>query len=416
MSLTTFDSNNVFYKDTIGNVRSAQEDSHGVAQTPNGDLFVVCDGMGGHVGGKQASSIAVNSIIEHLSKQRYPNPQQALNDALQLANMQIIGYSSQHPELRGMGTTACIVLLQDTEAYIAHVGDSRIYLFLGKEKQLHRITKDHSYVQTLVDSGQITDEEAEQHPQKNRILKALGIKPELSPTFNSLKPKNDDVFLICSDGLSGMVNDKTIERVLSSGNSIARSGEDLIDLALEAGGVDNITVELIKVTNSPHRKSDFQSFNPGAKKRKRKESNHEKTDSSDEDTTQSNNSSALRVIKTILIGLVACAIIGYGIYFVGKKVGASTKQSEIERLTAEIERDSTTYIKAKQRFDRIDKEYREAKSQAKQKDTGTYSKAKQKEDSLATALESAKTNMDEANDELLQNKQRRDSLIKINTK
>lgn len=263
MSLTIIDNKNIYQKDVIGNVRKAQEDSHDIAAlTPNGDVFVVCDGMGGHVGGKQASSIAVKSIIDYLKKEKYPQPTQALNEALQFANMQILGYANEHPELKGMGTTACIVLLQESEAYIAHVGDSRIYLYLGKEKQLHRITKDHSFVQTLVDAGQITDEEAEHHPNKNRILKALGIKPDLSPTFNKVQPKNGDVFLICSDGLSGMISDSIITDVLSQKNEIAAKGDTLINLALDAGGTDNITVELIQIANSPHTKSQFRSFNP----------------------------------------------------------------------------------------------------------------------------------------------------------
>lgn len=263
MSLTIVNSDNVFQKDVIGNVRTAQEDSHDITiLTPNGDVFVVCDGMGGHVGGKQASSIAVKSIIEYLKKEKYDQPMQALNDALQFANMQILGYAKEHPELRGMGTTACIVLLQDTEAYIAHVGDSRIYLYMGKEQQLHRVTKDHSYVQTLVDAGQITDEEAEHHPNKNRILKALGIKPELVPTCNVLRPKNGDCFLICSDGLSGMITDATIQNVLQQNISLNNKGEQLIQLALQAGGLDNITVELINICNSPYEASQFISFNP----------------------------------------------------------------------------------------------------------------------------------------------------------
>lgn len=263
MSLTIFNSNNIYHKEDIGIVRTAQEDSHDVAaMTPNGDVFVVCDGMGGHVGGKQASSTAVKCIIEYLKRERYPDPMKALDDALQFANMQILGYANEHPELKGMGTTACIVLLQDSEAYIAHVGDSRIYLYLGKEKALHRITKDHSYVQNLVDLGQITEEEAEHHPHKNRILKALGIKPDLSPTINIVRPKNGDVFLICSDGLCGMISDSIITDILSDGNTtIEEKGDMLIHSALAAGGTDNITVELITIANSPHSKSIFHSYN-----------------------------------------------------------------------------------------------------------------------------------------------------------
>jgi serine/threonine protein phosphatase PrpC len=266
MGLTIINASNIFLKDEKGKVRMAQEDSHDMAAlTPNGDVFVVCDGMGGHVGGRTASSIAVKCIIEHLKKERYANPSQALDGALQFANMQILGRAADQPELKGMGTTACILLLRSDEAFIAHIGDSRIYLYLGKEKQLYRITKDHSYVQTLIDAGEITDEEAESHPNKNRILKALGINPELKPSISvrSILPKNGDVFLICSDGLNSMISDNTIRDVLSTDITIEQKGESLIDLAMEEGGTDNITVELIQISNSPHKRSVFRSYSPG---------------------------------------------------------------------------------------------------------------------------------------------------------
>ena len=263
---------NIFKKGVIGNVRKAQEDSHDMAlKTPNGDLFVVCDGMGGHVGGAKASSLAVESIISYMKGQYYPNPIDALNGSLQFANMQILGFADAHPEYKGMGTTACIVLMRDNDVWIAHAGDSRIYLYLGKERQLHRITRDHSLVQTLVDSGQITDDEAEHHPNKNRILKALGIKPELKPTFNHLNqpihPKNGDIFLICTDGLCGMISDNTIERVLGDNSSLANKGEVLISLAMQGeivqpGGQDNCTLELIQIDGSPFKTSYFHSENP----------------------------------------------------------------------------------------------------------------------------------------------------------
>ena len=276
MSLTT-NIDNIYKNGVIGNVRKAQEDSHDMKlKTPNGDVFVVCDGMGGHVGGAKASSLAVESIMAFLNKEKSNNPIEALNGALQFANTQIIGYASEHPEFKGMGTTACILLFQGDEAWIAHVGDSRIYLYLGKEKELHRITKDHSYVQMLVDTGQMDEEQAETDPRKNRILKALGVTTKLEPTFNfqnkPILPKNDDIFLICSDGLSGMIPDKTIKEVLSKKElSIEQKGDELIRRAMEGetvqpGGQDNCTVELIKVDNSPWKESEFKSFNPGKKK------------------------------------------------------------------------------------------------------------------------------------------------------
>lgn len=259
---------NIFDKDDIGRVRKAQEDSHDMAlKTPNGDVFVVCDGMGGHVGGAKASSIAVESIINNLKEKKYDDPVDALNDSLQFANMQIRGFANDHLEYKGMGTTACVLLLQSDGAYYAHVGDSRIYLYLGKEKKLHRITKDHSYVQSLVDKNIIDDDQAETHSQKNRILKALGVTPNLEPTFNKAKPKNGDIFLICSDGLSGMIPDSTIEKVLGQNGTLESKGELLINLAMQGetvqpGGQDNCTLELIEIDNSPWAKSEYESFNP----------------------------------------------------------------------------------------------------------------------------------------------------------
>lgn len=276
MSLTT-NIDNIYKNGVIGNVRKAQEDSHDMKlKTPNGDVFVVCDGMGGHVGGAKASSLAVESIMAFLNKEKYNNPIEALNGALQFANTQIIGYASEHPEFKGMGTTACVLLFQGDEAWIAHVGDSRIYLYLGKEKELHRITVDHSYVQMLVDKGLLDEEQAETDPNKNRILKALGVTTKLEPTFNfqnkPILPKNDDIFLICSDGLSGMIPDKTIKEILSKKElSIEQKGDELIRRAMEGetvqpGGQDNCTVELIKVDNSPWKESEFKSYNPGKRK------------------------------------------------------------------------------------------------------------------------------------------------------
>ncbi|MDR1552065.1 MAG: Stp1/IreP family PP2C-type Ser/Thr phosphatase [Prevotellaceae bacterium] len=239
----------------VGLVRKANEDNCGFAQTPNGNLFVVCDGMGGHVGGATASKIGVDKIIEYLSKEKYSNIKQALNDALVFANMQILGTAKENPELKGMGTTACILLVTSDEAWIAHAGDSRIYLYADKENLLHRITKDHSFVQGLIDSGEIRDEDAENHPQKNIILKALGIKEDIKPTVcaRPVLPAKNDIFLICSDGLSGMIDDATIESVLRKNASLEKKVNELIDLALENGGKDNVTAQLIRLAESQYK-------------------------------------------------------------------------------------------------------------------------------------------------------------------
>lgn len=250
-------------KDDVGLVRKAQEDSHGMwGETPNGPLFVVCDGMGGHVGGSKASSLAVASIHDYLKSEKYADIEEAMKAALRYANDQILGYAQDHPEYRGMGTTACILLLQGDKAHIAHIGDSRIYLYLGKKQTLHRVTKDHSYVQTLVDAGEITDEEAEHHPNKNRILQALGAKQALRPGYQVICPQTGDIFLICSDGMSGMTTDACMERTLSEPISLEAKVNKLIQQALDGGGNDNVTVELVRIEKSPNVETKFTDYNP----------------------------------------------------------------------------------------------------------------------------------------------------------
>jgi protein phosphatase len=262
MNLIDFNKD-VYSVSDVGLVRQANEDNCYAAETPNGFLFVVCDGMGGHVGGARASAIAVNSIVNFFTKEHYAVIGQALEDALNFANCQILDVAAKQPELKGMGTTACIVLLRDEKAYFAHIGDSRIYFYCNKQQQLHRLTKDHSVVQGLVDQGVITEAEAEHHPNKNRILKTLGIKKDIQPDVCQMPvlPAKGDVFLICSDGLSGMVNDELLLHVLEQKGSLQEKGGNMLIFAKQAGGTDNITIQLIHISNSPHACSTFISKN-----------------------------------------------------------------------------------------------------------------------------------------------------------
>ena len=245
----------------VGKVRSANEDNYGDALTPNGHIFVVCDGMGGHVGGAKASSIAVSSIIEYFQREKHSNIIQAIDRAFSFANEQIFANALSSPELKGMGTTAVVLIISGEESFIGHVGDSRIYL--KSNNRLHRITKDHSFVQTLVDSGVISDEEAESHPNKNQILKALGTSSVVEGTICQvpLQVKSGDVFLLCSDGLNGMVNDRGLEMMLQ-GQNLTQSGEDLIRAALDAGGLDNVTATMVAIEESAHSISKFVDYNP----------------------------------------------------------------------------------------------------------------------------------------------------------
>ena len=248
-------------KTHVGKVRSANEDNLGEAITPNGHLFIVCDGMGGHVGGAVASGIAVNSILEFFQREVYDNLIQAIDHSLSFANEQIFASALNNPDLKGMGTTAVLLLIKDEECFIGHVGDSRIYLY--SNNILNRITKDHSFVQTLVDNGIIDDEDAENHPNKNRILQALGIASIVKSTVCQLSilPKASDIFLLCSDGLNGMVSDKDIHHILQEDN-LSVCVENLITAALNGGGTDNITATLVLIEESPHLSSRFTDFNP----------------------------------------------------------------------------------------------------------------------------------------------------------
>ena len=305
-----------------GQVRQANEDSCGFATVPNGELFVVCDGMGGHVGGATASRIAVEQIIQHFKAQHYPNIYQALHDALCRANIQIIGAANAEPSLKGMGTTACIVLVDGNDAYIAHVGDSRIYLYEEQKKRLFRITKDHSFVQSLVDMGQLDDRDAEHHPRKNVIMKALGIKEELKPEvfMSPVQPAKGDMFLICSDGLSGMVDDDGIEAILSSDQSVEQKVLDLVTNANVPGkGLDNITAQVIKVVESPYPLSNHPDHNPNWRNNSNSNPTLDLTKESDPQPVTPPKKKKVKLLLAILIPAIALMLLiggGVAAYFI----------------------------------------------------------------------------------------------------
>ena len=328
-----------------GQVRKANEDSCGFATVPNGELFVVCDGMGGHVGGATASRIAVDQIIEHFKAQRYPNIYQALNDALCRANIQIIGAANADPSLKGMGTTACIVLVDGHDAYIAHVGDSRIYLFEAQKQRLFRITKDHSFVQSLVDMGQLDDREAEHHPRKNVIMKALGIKEDLHPEvfMSPVQPAKGDMFMICSDGLSGMVDDDGIEAIMGSDQSTEQKVMDLVTNANVPGkGLDNITAQIIKVVESPYPVSNHPDHNPAWRKGPdagptlKQQKNPSRLGAAQEAPAKKKTKMLLAILipAVVLLLLIGGGVAAYFIWWHGKDKG---KVEPIEPKPNEIE-------------------------------------------------------------------------------
>jgi len=236
----------------IGCLRQNNEDSFGYWEPEDdkqflrkGRLAVVADGMGGYEGGQEASRLAVETLMAVYRDFGGDDPQAALIEGLQAAHEQIRQYSFAHPELRGMGTTCTAAAIVQDALYYVHVGDTRLYLI--RDGHITRVTRDHSYVGRLVESGMISSEEAETHPQRNILTAALGTNPDLimdSPGRpEPLRP--EDVLLICSDGLWGQVRDSEILDAVEN-KSAEQAGRKLIELARERGGPDNITVEILR--------------------------------------------------------------------------------------------------------------------------------------------------------------------------
>ncbi len=229
-----------FYTRThIGLVRKKNEDSCYAAELNDGFFAIVADGMGGHNGGEVASGIVIDTSRLYLEEK--PLAQLTPDDiihVLSLSNKNVWEKACRDKELKGMGSTATLVLIRDDEAIIGHVGDSRAYLF--RNGQLEQLTKDHSYVQILIESGYITKEEALRHPHRNIITRAIGTENEVQPDVLTIDLLTGDVLLLCSDGLNNAVTDETITEILKNG--IPEAADKLIEASLAAGGTDNISV------------------------------------------------------------------------------------------------------------------------------------------------------------------------------
>ena len=236
-------------KTDVGRVRQENQDDYRAGELPGGAVWaLVCDGMGGAKGGREASQGACN-VIENVFQEQYAQcgagqEEAFLKKALIYANRFVFQKASHEESLAGMGTTAVCALVRGGTVYLCHAGDSRAYLF--RAGKLAQLTHDHSYVQELVDCGTITVEEAEHHPQKNIITKALGVDYRLEPEFTSEKLQKGDVLLLCTDGLTNMVADVDIAQVLRE-VPFFDATSILVDRALQAGGQDNITVLLMGV-------------------------------------------------------------------------------------------------------------------------------------------------------------------------
>ena len=229
----------------VGRVRSRNEDHFGEFTRSDGThLLVVADGMGGHRAGATASRITVETVGEVFRATQGP-PEETLRAALEAANTRVHDMAAATAEMRGMGTTAVLLLLSpDGPGFVAHVGDSRAYRY--RDDALRPLTQDHSVVAELERRGLISAEEAAVHPRRNEIMRSVGVAPTIDVEVQAIDVKPGDRYLLCSDGLSGMV-DETEIAVILEGSSPEHAARALVERANEHGGHDNVTVQVVAV-------------------------------------------------------------------------------------------------------------------------------------------------------------------------
>jgi len=232
----------------VGMIRSGNEDNFAVHATGDRGLFIVADGMGGHAAGEVASEMAVQIVerelqgVKSLDDRSVP---ETVAEALRKANRNIHDRTITEVDKQGMGTTASVLLISAMRYLIGQVGDSRVYLL--RDGALHQLTKDHSYVQEQVDAGFLTPEQARYHPYSNVITRCVGASPEVEPDIYAGETKIGDLFLVASDGLTGMVDDRRLQMLLMSRAEPERKVHALISEANGRGGLDNITAIVVQV-------------------------------------------------------------------------------------------------------------------------------------------------------------------------
>lgn len=230
----------------VGKHRKNNEDSYYIDK--NERFFILADGMGGHLAGETASQLATQLISENLIKLG-ENPKESdiikeIKESIEKANTEIFNESKDIEKYRGMGTTLTVAYIFNNKLIFANVGDSRIYRLNLEDNEIFQLTKDDSYVNYLIEIGEITEDEAKVHPKKNVLTKALGTNEKVSFDLCQIDLKNKDVILLCSDGLTNMVNNEDILNLVKN-NQPLKTHEVLINEALNNGGIDNVTLILI---------------------------------------------------------------------------------------------------------------------------------------------------------------------------
>lgn len=238
----------VFGKTDVGKVRDSNQDTYCCGKLSDTVLYaVVCDGMGGASGGNVASEIAAKILAQRITAQYRDHMPQAsvlnmLESAMDAANVDVFDRAATDAALYGMGTTLVAVIVDGTQVYSAHVGDSRLYALT--KNGFRQITTDHSVVQEMIEKGQLTAEQARSHPRKHFITRAIGVEGNVRCDFDTFTIENNDRLLLCTDGLTNMLPDDTIGRFLQNGNP-ADLPDTLIQAANDAGGEDNITAVIL---------------------------------------------------------------------------------------------------------------------------------------------------------------------------
>jgi len=231
----------------IGERRRINQDyvfcsQNAIGKLPN--LFIVADGMGGHNAGDYASKFCVEFFKQRIEESDLISPIALIEAAIKETNDILISKAQEQSELEGMGTTFVVATIFDLVMYVANIGDSRLYV-IGKE--MKQITEDHSLVEAMVKTGELDRNEARVHPNKNIITRALGANANVEPDFFEVNLEEGDTVLMCSDGLTNMLEDETIERIIRENDDLETVAETLVKCANQNGGKDNIAINIIKV-------------------------------------------------------------------------------------------------------------------------------------------------------------------------
>lgn len=230
----------------IGRRRKLNQDYIYSSEQPVGhlpNLFLVADGMGGHNAGDYASRITVETVVERASDSKETDPMRILDEAIQSANALVCKQAGESPELEGMGTTLVAASCRGESLYVANVGDSRLYVVNGSG--IRQITRDHSWVEEMVSRGGIQRADARTHPDKNIITRAVGVEDRVEVDFFTVQLEKGDEILMCTDGLTNMLEDEDIRMILDGARDIVEKAQKLVKAANENGGRDNISVVLI---------------------------------------------------------------------------------------------------------------------------------------------------------------------------